>query len=41
MKRSKSMRLERTEENFIFYTCLILVLAIAAFGVAADMLAGR
>ena len=38
MKRSKAERLRSTEENYIFYTCLALVLAIAMIGIAADFL---
>ncbi len=30
----------RMEESYIFYTCLMLVLAIAAFGIVTDI-AGR
>lgn len=41
MKRSKAVGLVRVEENYIFYTCLILVLAVAALGIATDLLAGR
>jgi hypothetical protein len=37
MKHTKSARLVRVEENYIFYTCLILVLAIAAVGVLTDV----
>lgn len=36
MKRRKTIRLQRVEENYIFYTCLILVLAVAAIGLAMD-----
>lgn len=37
MKQSKSTGLVRTEENYIFYTCLILVLAIAVGGILTDI----
>jgi hypothetical protein len=37
MRQSKSTRLVRNEENYIFYTCLILVLAIAAAGILTDI----
>jgi hypothetical protein len=37
MRDSKSERLVRVEENYIFYTCLILVLAIAAVGILTDV----
>ena len=37
MRRIKSDRLARVDENYIFYTCLVLVLAIAAFGVFIDL----
>jgi len=38
MRKSKATMLVRIEDNYIFYTCLILVLAIAAFGIATDMI---
>lgn len=41
MKESKENKLVRIEENYIFYTCLTLVLAIAAFGIVIDVMAGR
>jgi len=37
MKPIKSERLVRVDENYIFYTCLVLVLAIAAVGVFVDL----
>ncbi len=37
MSKSKSTKLVRTEEYYIFYTCLILVLAIAAAGILTDI----
>jgi hypothetical protein len=36
-----SEQLVRLEENYIFYTCLILVVAVAAFGIVTDTMAGR
>ena len=41
MKRSNAEKLVRIEENYIFYTCLTLVLAVAAFGIVIDVMAGR
>jgi hypothetical protein len=41
MKGSKAEKLVRIEQTYIFYTCLILVLAIAAFGIVTDVMAGR
>lgn len=41
MKGSKAEKLVRIEENYIFYTCLTLVLAVAAFGIVIDVMAGR
>jgi hypothetical protein len=41
MRRSKSGKAVGFEDNYIFYTCLILVLAIAAFGIASDVIAGH
>ena len=38
MRGAKSTRLVRVEENYIFYTCLVLVLTIAALGIAIDMI---
>jgi hypothetical protein len=35
--RQSTEKLVRIEENYIFYTCLILVLALAAVGLAADI----
>jgi len=40
MKRNNSKAL-RIEGNHFFYTCLVLVLAIAAFGIITDVMAGR
>lgn len=37
MKQSKSETLARVDENYIFYVCLSLVLAIAALGILVDM----
>lgn len=37
MRHSKSARLVRIEDNYIFYGCLILVLAIAAVGILSDI----
>jgi hypothetical protein len=37
MRRTRTEKLARVEENYIFYTCLALVLAIAAFGVFIDL----
>ena len=41
MKSTKTLRTMRVEENYIFYVCLTLVLAIAAFGIVTDVIAGR
>lgn len=41
MKGIKTEKLVRIEQNYIFYTCLTLVLAIAAFGIVVDVMAGR
>lgn len=41
MIRSKAGRLVQIEENYIFYTCLTLALAIAAFGIVVDLTGGR
>jgi hypothetical protein len=38
MRESKSTKLVLIEDNYIFYTCLVLVLAIAAFGLATDLI---
>jgi hypothetical protein len=40
MSRIRSKTMVRMEESYIFYTCLMLVLAIAAFGIVTDI-AGR
>ena len=37
MKRSRSQTMVRMEESYIFYACLVLVLAIAAFGIVTDI----
>jgi hypothetical protein len=37
MRRTKSETWVRIEESYIFYACLTLVLAIAAFGIVADI----
>ena len=37
MRRTKSEAVARNEENYIFYTCLILVLAIAAINMIVDI----
>ena len=39
MRRTRSETMVRIEENYIFYTCLTLVLAIAAFGIIIDTIA--
>ena len=36
--RQSTEKLVRIEENYIFYTCLILVLALAAVGIATDIM---
>ena len=41
MKSTKTLRTMRVEENYIFYVCLTLVLAIAAFGIVTDVISGR
>ena len=38
MRKNREETMVRIEDNYIFYTCLILVLAIAAFGIATDMI---
>ena len=38
MRKSKAITLVRIEDNYIFYTCLVLLLAITAFGLATDMI---
>lgn len=37
MRNSKAREI-RINDNYIFYTCLTLVLAIAAFGIVLDTL---
>jgi hypothetical protein len=41
MKRAKAEQMFRMQDTYIFYTCLVLVLAIAALGLAIDATAGR
>ena len=41
MRRNNSAKALRIEGNHFFYTCLVLVLAIAAFGIITDVMAGR
>jgi hypothetical protein len=38
VRETKSTKLVLVEDNYIFYTCLVLVLAIAAFGLATDLI---
>jgi len=40
MRSARSFQAMRAAENYIFYTCLILALAISALGIAMDV-AGR
>ena len=37
MRRTKSETVVRYEECYIFYTCLVLVLAIAALNIVFDI----
>jgi len=37
MRRIKSESMVRIEESYIFYSCLILVLAIAALNILLDI----
>jgi hypothetical protein len=39
MRRNDSERLDVTEGNYIFYTCLTLVLFIAAAAIVSDLFA--
>jgi hypothetical protein len=39
MRRTRSEAMARVEENYIFYICLTLVLAIAAVGLITDTIA--
>jgi hypothetical protein len=41
MKRGKSGKLLSIDDNYIFYACLLIVLAIAVFGIASDVVAGQ
>lgn len=41
MKSNNSEVLVRSSENYIFYICLAIVLAVAAFGVVNDVIANR
>ena len=41
MRRAKAESIVRIDPDYIFYVCLALVLAIAAIGIATDILNGR
>lgn len=39
MRRAKSLSDVNNEQHYIFYVCLALVIAIAVFGIARDLIA--
>ena len=41
MRRAKSLSDVNVEQHYIFYVCLALVIGIAVFGIARDLLAAN